>query len=191
STASSPSPSLCCSAGGRAPSSGAGDATKPIRKAVVYRFWLEVSPDKSRGTASLMTDMIPLETFTPSDGRSEEFVPTIRPRQIVVPQLVPIGRVLEIGGGGARIELDGTRLREIGSDPDPSIALSGQVGGHVKLESGKRWLLANVRNLRSEGAEGGMVIAEIDFLGEGEEHEQTGRLINFKRGITSYPIPGG
>jgi DNA helicase HerA-like ATPase len=138
-----------------------------------------------------MTDMIPLETFTPSGERSDEFVPTIRPRQIVVPQLVPIGRVLEIGGGGSTIELDGTRLREIGSDPDPSIALSGQVGGHVKLESGKRWLLANVRNLRSEGAEGGMVIAEIDFLGEGEEHEQTGRLINFKRGITSYPIPGG
>ena len=35
-----------------------------------------------------------------------------------------------------------------------------------------------------------MVTADIDFLGEGDEEASTGKLINFKRGITSYPIPG-
>jgi hypothetical protein len=32
-------------------------------------------------------------------------------------------------------------------------------------------------------------MADIDFLGEGDEDEQSGKLTNFKRGITSYPIP--
>ncbi|HEX8443911.1 MAG TPA: DUF87 domain-containing protein [Allosphingosinicella sp.] len=100
----------------------------------------------------------------------------------------PIGYVTEISGGGAKIQIEGQRLRDLGANPDPSVALSGQVGSQIKLEVGKHWLLANVRNLRTDGAD--LVVAEIDFLGEGDEHEQTGKLINFKRGITSYPIPG-
>ncbi|HLL59580.1 MAG TPA: DUF87 domain-containing protein, partial [Allosphingosinicella sp.] len=101
-----------------------------------------------------------------------------------------IGSVTEISGGGARIKIEGRRLRELASDPDPSVALSGQVGSQVKLESGRRWLLANVRNLRMMEGDGDFVMADIDFLGEGDEDEQSGKLINFKRGITSYPIPG-
>src|SRR3546814_18350752 len=42
----------------------------------------------------------------------------------------------------------------------------------------------------SDLAEGDMVSAEVDFLGEGDEDDKTGKLVNFKRGITSYPIPG-
>ena len=137
-----------------------------------------------------MTDMIPLQSFTPA-AEDEEFVPTIRPIVGPAARQPAIGRVVEIGGGGARIELEAERLRQTSGDADPSIAISGQVGGHVKLEAGKRWLLANVRNLRLQGSEGGMVMAEIDFLGEGEEDEQQGKLVNFKRGITSYPLPGG
>jgi DNA helicase HerA-like ATPase len=100
----------------------------------------------------------------------------------------PIGFVTEISGGGAKIQITGQRLRDLAVDPDPSVAMSGQVGSQIKLEVGKHWLLANVRNLRTDGAD--LVVAEIDFLGEGDEHEQSGKLINFKRGITSYPIPG-
>ena len=99
-----------------------------------------------------------------------------------------IGEIVEISGGGARIRMEGTRLKALQADPDPSVALSGQVGSQIKLQSGGKWLLANVRNLRME--DGGMVTAEIDFLGEGDEDEPTGRLVNFRRGITSYPIPG-
>jgi hypothetical protein len=134
--------------------------------------------------------MMPLQTFSPAQ-ESEEFVPTIRPVVRESVRQAPIGRLFEIGGGGGKVELDSQRLRELSQNEDPSIALSGQVGGHVKLELGNRWLLANVRSLRMEGAEGGTVVADIDFLGEGEEHPTTGRLIDFKRGITGYPIPGG
>jgi hypothetical protein len=98
----------------------------------------------------------------------------------------PIGFVTEISGGGAKIQITGQRLRDLAVDPDPSVAMSGQVGSQIKLEVGKHWLLANVRNLRTDGAD--LVVAEIDFLGEGDEHEQSGKLINFKRGITAYPI---
>jgi hypothetical protein len=98
--------------------------------------------------------------------------------------------VIEIGGGAAKLELESGRLKEVGADEDPSIALSGQVGGHVKLEVGHRWLLANVRGLKMHEGEAGTVIADIDFLGEGEEHPQSGRLVNFRRGITGYPTPG-
>ena len=68
--------------------------------------------------------------------------------------------------------------------------MSGQVGSQIKIASGRRWLLANVRSLKVTDSEAGAVTAEIDFLGEGDEDRQTGRLVNFKRGITSYPIPG-
>ena len=101
----------------------------------------------------------------------------------------PIGEVTEIGGGGARIRMKGARLKALQGDPDPSVALSGQVGSQIKLQSGGKWLLANVRNLRLDD-NGETISAEIDFLGEGDEDEQSGRLVNFRRGITSYPIPG-
>jgi uncharacterized protein len=68
--------------------------------------------------------------------------------------------------------------------------MSGQVGSQIKIESGRRWLLANVRKLQVIDPEAGLVMAEIDFLGEGDEDSQTGKLVNFKRGITVYPLPG-
>jgi hypothetical protein len=137
-----------------------------------------------------MTDMINFQSF-PKGEDAEEIGPTVRPVLANAPRHAAIGRVVEIGGGGAKVEFDPIRLKEVSGDPDPSISISGQVGGHVKLQSGQRWLLANVRGLKMHDGEGGMILADIDFLGEGEEQEQSGKLINFKRGITSYPLPGG
>jgi len=139
-----------------------------------------------------MTDMMNFQSLKPEAGTdaAEDHAPTIRPVLIRAPKRGPIGRVVDIGGGGASVELELARLNEIAKDDDPSIALSGQVGGHVKLELGNRWLLANVRSLKLHRGEGSLVVAEIDFLGEGEEHEATGRLMNFRRGITGYPVPG-
>ncbi|MDB5698688.1 MAG: hypothetical protein JWN69_1492, partial [Alphaproteobacteria bacterium] len=134
-----------------------------------------------------------------NDMAFNDFAANPAPEDNVVPvshnversaQLAPIGRVIEISGGGARVQMEGKRLREIGIDPDPSVALSGQVGSQIKLEASAKWLLANVRSLRVNDGDGDLVTAEIDFLGEGDEDDRTGKLTNFKRGITSYPIPG-
>jgi hypothetical protein len=139
-----------------------------------------------------MTDLHNLHGFE-RDTDSEPTERSSSPTVAAVPVLrrlqhQPIGFVTEISGGGSQIQIEGQRLRELASDPDPSVALSGQVGSQVKLEVGRRWLLANIRTLKM--GEGDSLTAEIDFLGEGDEHEKTGKLVNFKRGITSYPIPG-
>jgi DNA helicase HerA-like ATPase len=135
-----------------------------------------------------MNDMA-FNNFPANPAPEESTVPVAQ--QAASPlRLAAIGRVTEISGGGARVEMEGKRLREIGVDPDPSVALSGQVGSQIKLEASNKWLLANVRSLRVNDGDGDRVTAEIDFLGEGDEDERNGKLTNFKRGITSYPIPG-
>jgi hypothetical protein len=137
-----------------------------------------------------MTDAMNLHSFPQSEGGIDHGPAAAPVHGPLVASHEAIGQVVEIGGSGAQIEMVARRLVELGSDPDPSIAMSGQVGSQIKIASGRRWLLANVRRLRVTDAEAGVVAAEIDFLGEGDEDAQTGRLINFKRGITSYPIPG-
>jgi DNA helicase HerA-like ATPase len=102
----------------------------------------------------------------------------------------PIGVVLEIAGSGSQIALDLQRLQECARDEDPSIALSGQVGSQIKIRVGNGWLLASVRTQRQDSKPAGGILANIDFLGEGDEERLTGRIHGFRRGVTSYPIPG-
>ena len=100
--------------------------------------------------------------------------------------LPPIGTVAEIAGSGSRIQMDGAALAALSSHADPSVAMSGQVGSQVKMLVGSSWLIANVRTMKS--GENGEVIAAIDFLGEGQR-DSNGRMTNFRRGVTRYPIP--
>ncbi len=102
----------------------------------------------------------------------------------------PIGIVLEIAGSGSQIALDLQRLQECSGDGDPSIALAGQVGSQIKIRVGNGWLLASVRTQRQDSKTPGGILANIDFLGEGDEERLTGRIHGFRRGVTSYPIPG-
>ena len=132
-----------------------------------------------------MTDMN-IHNVPQPEGQT--YMPAQEPAGRSGPAHAPIGQVIEISGGGSKLQIEGKRLREIAGDADPSIAMSGQVGSQVKLQAGKRWILANVRTLCV--AENDMIVAEIDFLGEGDECEKTGTLTDFKRGITGYPIPG-
>ena len=101
----------------------------------------------------------------------------------------PIGVVLEIAGSGSQIAIDLLRLNECMEDADPSVALAGQVGSQIKIRVGQTWLLASVRN-QKQGRGENSVIANIDFLGEGQEERLTGKLHGFKRGVTRYPVPG-
>lgn len=102
----------------------------------------------------------------------------------------PLGIVLEIAGSGSAVALDLQRLQECATDEDPSVALAGQVGSQIKIRVGKGWLLASVRTQRQDSKTPGGILANIDFLGEGDEEKLTGRIHSFRRGVTSYPIPG-
>jgi hypothetical protein len=102
-------------------------------------------------------------------------------------KLAPIGKVLEIAGSGSQICMDTASLLSLQSSKDPAVAMSGQVGTQVKMIVGANWLIANVRTLRADVS--GEVIANVDFLGEGTRDAQ-GKMSNFRRGVTRYPIPG-
>ncbi len=137
-----------------------------------------------------MTDAMNLHNFPSRDDGAEAVPVAPAPRRSLVPRHEAIGQIIEVGGSGACVEICGRRLFELAEDQDPSIAMSGQVGSQIKISAGSKWLLANVRKLRVTDAEAGNITGEIDFLGEGDEDRQSGRLVNFKRGITAYPIPG-
>ncbi len=103
----------------------------------------------------------------------------------------PIGVVLEIAGSGSQIAIDMQRINECSQDPDLSIAQAGQVGSQIKIKTKDGWLLASVRNQRQDRrGDGGSIIANIDFMGEGMEEKLTGKIHGFRRGVTRYPTPG-
>lgn len=101
----------------------------------------------------------------------------------------PIGRVIDISGSASQVVLDRAALAGLAKLTDPCLAMSGQVGSQIKVRVGAIWLTANVRNLR-EGVKDGEAVAFVDFLGEGDEERLTGKLYNFRRGVTRYPTPG-
>jgi hypothetical protein len=110
------------------------------------------------------------------------------PAPAAAPQsLPPIGKVLEIAGSGSQICMDASRLLDLHSHADPAVSMSGQVGSQVKMVVGTNWLIANVRTMRAD--ESGEIVANVDFLGEGSR-DAKGRMSNFRRGVTRYPIPG-
>ena len=101
-----------------------------------------------------------------------------------------IGVVLSIAGSSSRVLLDRAALEAASTDPDPVAANAGQVGCQIKMRVGHAWIVANVRSLELRDATGTQVVADIDFLGEGDEERLTAKLYNFRRGVTRYPSPG-
>ena len=49
---------------------------------------------------------------------------------------IEIGRLVDIGGSTSRITLQPALLEAIAHDPDPSIAMAGQVGSQIKIRAG-------------------------------------------------------
>src|SRR3546814_15243939 len=58
------------------------------------------------------------------------------------------------------------------------------------MRVGSSWLGANVRALVLDRQAEGLIVADIDFLGEGDEEKLTGKIYKFRRGVTRYPTPG-
>ncbi|WP_375394456.1 ATP-binding protein [uncultured Sphingomonas sp.] len=103
--------------------------------------------------------------------------------------MAPIGVVIAIAGASSTLLFQRTAVAALAQDGDPMIAAAGTLGSQIKMRVGGQWLVANVRSLTLDLDNDG-VRAEIDFLGEGDEERLTGKLYNFRRGVTRYPIPG-
>ena len=101
-----------------------------------------------------------------------------------------IGVVLSIAGSASRVLIDRAAMESHAGDPDPVAANAGQVGCQIKMRVGTAWIVANVRCVELSDATGTRIAADIDFLGEGDEERLTGKLYNFRRGVTRYPSPG-
>ena len=101
-----------------------------------------------------------------------------------------IGFVLAVAGSSSRVVFDRLALEAGAQCDDPVAASAGQVGNQIKMRVGTAWLVANVRSLALDSAHDDRVVADIDFLGEGDEERLTGKLYNFRRGVTRYPVPG-
>ena len=102
---------------------------------------------------------------------------------------IQIGSVLEISGSASKIVVNPESVRALNSNRDPSLAAGGQVGSQVKVRVGSTWLVANVRTLAKSSGPDSQIVAMIDFLGEGDEERLTGKIYNFRRGVTRYPFP--
>ena len=101
-----------------------------------------------------------------------------------------MGMVFQIAGSSSKVMIDAQRLAILGQDPDPCIAMAGQVGSQVKMRVGASWLIASIRALALDRDNASSIIADIDFLGEGDQEMLTGRIYRFRRGVTRYPTPG-
>jgi hypothetical protein len=128
-----------------------------------------------------MTEML-------GDGAFANATPAAAPAEpAAMAGMRPIGALIDIAGSGGTVLLDRAALDGYVGDPDPVLATAGSVGAQIKIRVGGTWMIANVRSLKL--AEAG-VLAQIDFLGEGDEERLTGKLYNFRRGVTRYPTPG-
>ena len=101
-----------------------------------------------------------------------------------------IGFVMEIAGSGSQVTLDAGVLSSLVSHKDPSIAMAGQVGSQIKIRVGGTWLLASIRTQKLHETDHNVIVTQVDFLGEGDEEKLTGKIYNFRRGVTRYPVPG-
>ena len=110
-------------------------------------------------------------------------------RQPTPDALASLGFVMAVAGSSSRIVLDADAMHTLGAHRDPVTASAGSVGSQIKMRVGGSWLLANVRTLALDPASD-RIVAEIDFLGEGDEERLTAKLYNFRRGVTRYPTPG-
>ncbi len=102
----------------------------------------------------------------------------------------PIGTVIEIAGSSSQVRLDLNAIAKLTDATDPCLAMGGQVGSQIKVKVGSTWLMANLRTLKVDGDREGSAIGFIDFMGEGDEERLTGKVYNFRRGVTRYPSPG-
>ncbi len=101
-----------------------------------------------------------------------------------------IGTVIEIAGSGSQISMEAAQLHALMEHGDPSVATAGQVGSQIKIRVGSIWLLASIRTQKLHPRDPSMITALVDFLGEGDEEKLTGKIYNFRRGVTRYPVPG-
>lgn len=102
----------------------------------------------------------------------------------------PIGIVFQIAGASSKVLIGLDEIDRLSGNSDPCLAMTGQVGSLVKMQRGTQWIVAQIRAMILDRRDPTRIVADIDFLGEGNEEFVTRRIVNFRRGVTRYPTPG-
>lgn len=106
------------------------------------------------------------------------------------PNDIVIGVIGNVTGSCATCRISAAALKQLQSSPEKVFRMAGLVGSQVKIPVDDVWLIADIREVkRYVDEKGEWIVAEIDFLGEGDK-EKDGSLKNFRRGVSYYPRPG-
>jgi uncharacterized protein len=124
-----------------------------------------------------------------SGGFSQGMMSTIEARTASTERL-RIGEIMDISGSSSSIVMSAEALHRLADNSDTAVAMAGQVGSQIKIRVGDIWLVAGIRNQKMHPRDPGLIVATVDFLGEGDEEVLTGKISAFRRGVTRYPIPG-
>lgn len=100
-----------------------------------------------------------------------------------------IGTVEDVSFSGAVVRFERAALTALRDHPDQSVALSGTIGGQIKISSSGQWLVASVRQMLADRTAADQFRVDVEFIGEGDINPD-GMLVNFRRGVTRYPNPG-
>lgn len=105
--------------------------------------------------------------------------------------LVALGTISEVAGAHSQAVLSLQALQNYGQSDDSILKIAAQIGTPIKMKTPDGWLLAQVRShRRSVIGDPDALVADIDFIGEAIEDQDTGVLKGFRRGITRFPLPG-
>ncbi len=137
-----------------------------------------------------MNDMAGSFSFPTNQQFSAPPAPEQRRPQADAAASQAIGVVFQISGGSSQVVIELEAIDRLGNHSDPCIAMTGQVGSQVKMRLGSLWIVANIRSMVLDRRDPTRVVADVDFLGEGNEEFGTGLIVNFRRGVTRYPTPG-
>lgn len=100
-----------------------------------------------------------------------------------------LGAVLDTSGQRASCSIDAHVLREIRSESETTRLEASSIGALVKIAVADRLLFGTLTNLRSTSDEQDMIVAEVEYIGEGIRAADDS-LEAFQRGVTIYPHPG-
>jgi hypothetical protein len=100
-----------------------------------------------------------------------------------------LGHVLDTDGVRAVCSLRREALVSTRVDAPHERLAATSIGGIVKIAVGDYLLIGALGELKVDRANSELVLAEIEFMGEGPANPD-GSLASFKRGISIYPHPG-
>ena len=135
-----------------------------------------------------MDDRPNLREFLNEVSSFQEDEAPAAPAKAAGPAPTAIGDVVEIAGSGSQIRMD-ARSRRRAAVPRRSLDRHVGPGRQPDQDSRRQQLADRQRPHAARADDAGELVAHVDFLGEGTR-DSAGKMTNFRRGVTRYPIPG-